>query len=30
MKKEDVYSAPMLVAGPDGILHVKRVKILRR
>lgn len=30
MKKEKVYSAPMLVAGPDGILRVKRVKISRR
>lgn len=26
MKKEDTYSAPMLVAGADGKLVVKRVK----
>lgn len=26
MKKEETYSAPMLVAGADGTLHVKRVK----
>lgn len=25
MKKEDTYSAPMLVAGVDGKLVVKRV-----
>lgn len=30
MKKEEVYSAPMLVAGPDGILRVKRVNMPRR
>lgn len=30
MKKEEVYSAPMLVAGPDGVLRVKRVKMPRR
>lgn len=30
MKKEEVYSAPMLVAGPDGILRVMRVKMPRR
>ena len=25
MKKENTYSAPMLVAGADGKLHVKHV-----
>ena len=25
MKKQDTYSAPMLVAGADGKLHVKHV-----
>jgi hypothetical protein len=30
MKKEETYSAPMLVAGADGTLHVKRVKAPRK
>ena len=30
MKKEDTYSAPMLVPGNDGALHVKRVKAPRK
>lgn len=30
MRKEDTYSAPMLVAGADGTLHVKRVKAPRK
>lgn len=30
MKKEETYSAPMLVAGSDGTLHVKRVKAPRK
>ena len=30
MKKEETYSAPMLVAGADGSLHVKRVKAPRK
>lgn len=30
MKKEETYSAPMLVAGADGKLVVKRVKAPRK
>lgn len=30
MRKEDTYSAPMLVAGADGKLVVKRVKSPRK
>lgn len=30
MKKEETYSAPMLVAGADGTLQVKRVKAPRK
>lgn len=30
MRKEDTYSAPMLVAWADGTLHVKRVKAPRQ
>ena len=30
MRKEDTYSAPMLVAGADGTLFVKRVKAPRK
>ena len=30
MRKEDTYSAPMLVTGDDGTLHVKRVKAPRK
>ena len=30
MKKEETYSAPMLVAGADGTLHVMRVKAPRQ
>lgn len=30
MRKEETYSAPMLVAGDDGTLHVKRVKAPRK
>ncbi len=30
MRKEETYSAPMLVAGEDGKLHVKRVKAPRK
>ena len=30
MKKEETYSAPMLVAGADGTLLVKRVKAPRK
>jgi hypothetical protein len=30
MKKEETYSAPMLVVGADGKLVVKRVKAPRK